>query len=705
MILPDNETKLDLINNMAIAKTIVSIIKDSTESISIGIHGDWGAGKSSILVMVEELLTSALSENDNLGSGTFYDQELDWDNWDLEEPEDALDEEPNEPIEGIVTIRFNSWQYQGFEDAKIALISAIVKALQKESKLYLKKHPVKGALKKLKETCSNIWKNIDKLSLAKSIGKVGISIATGTTPLALLDIGARYAKDIFTDEDKRNDFINTAGELIKNTSQDTSSYKEMSEFRCNYRELFKAAHIKKLVVLIDDLDRCLPKVAIETLEAIRMFLFMENTVFIIAADDAMIRYSVSEYFPHILENTNGAILSRVDYALFSDKYLEKLIQVPLHIPRIGIAEARLYVLLLFIESETGESKELKALADIVVQKLKKPWALEQLTVAEIKTVLSDTYDSIKNKVKIALSIDTFLAKHTGGNPRNIKRFVNMLLLRTEIARNRGFAESDLEMSILAKMMLIEQYYNDIYKAIAQELREDGTCPAFDEISSKDDGEELPKDTIENGAETKTGSRTKKQAAKEKQTSITPTYKSNTFEGQLNDDDIKLWMKSEPSLSGVDLRPYYFACTEKDVIFFSSQEERLRELVSAIRMGRFTTSSMATQIEKLEYADAKSIFKIITQEAFTSKLSDMKAPPIIEGLRLFIKTRTELQEDLVDYLLSLPAENLGIWAVGGWDDCIPKSCNARQKLLEFYKKVENHTTDEITKRAAKSAQEN
>ena len=44
MILSDNETKVDLLNNEAIAKTIVSLIKDSKEQpISIGIHGDWGA--------------------------------------------------------------------------------------------------------------------------------------------------------------------------------------------------------------------------------------------------------------------------------------------------------------------------------------------------------------------------------------------------------------------------------------------------------------------------------------------------------------------------------------------------------------------------------------------------------------------------------------------------------------------------------------
>ena len=39
----------------------------------------------------------------------------------------------------------------------------------------------------------------------------------------------------------------------------------------------------------------------------------------------------------------------------------------------------------------------------------------------------------------------------------------MLLLRTEIARNRGFDPNELKMAVLAKMMLIEQYNNDFYK--------------------------------------------------------------------------------------------------------------------------------------------------------------------------------------------------------------------------------------------------
>ena len=694
MILSDNETKLDLLNNQAIAKTIVSIIKDSKESVSIGVHGDWGAGKSSILLMVETLLNSEDKKSDT------EDDDLDWDEWAFEEPDDADETESEEPITGTITSRFNSWQYQGFEDAKIALMSTVVKALQKEAKSYYKKHPVKGALKKLEETCKNIWRNIDKLSLVKNVAKIGVSVATGTAPLALLNIGTQYAEGVFTDDKKRDEFISKAGALLKNSSSEVSSYKEMAEFRANYKDLFKAAHIEKLVVLIDDLDRCLPKVAIETLEAVRMFLSMENTVFIIAADDSMIRYSVKEYFPRVLEKEGEESTKSIDYNQFSEKYLEKLIQVPIHIPRIGIKEAQMYVLLLMIQSQTGESKELEHLADAVIEKLSKPWALEPLTPEKIKEIMGDKYETVIEKVKIAKSIDKILAKNTDGNPRNIKRFVNMLLIRTMVAHNRGFDEKELEMPVLAKMMLAEQYNYNFYKAIAAELKEDGTCPAFDEIPETEGKIEDSGDQADTEESKKVKS--KKQDSKFELTVSKPTFKNKEFSDALEDGAVKAWMNIKPSLAGVDLRPYYFACTEKEDFFFSTQAERLRELIYAVRSGKFPAISKSDQINNLENSDAKYIFRVVTQAVFTYNLSTQKVPKIIEGLRVFVKIRTELQNNLVDFLLTLPPDGLGMWAISGWEECIPKESDAGRKLEEFRKGIAEKAINPLVKSAASRA---
>lgn len=72
--------------------------------------------------------------------------------------------------------------------------------------------------------------------------------------------------------------------------------------------------------MIDNLDRCLPNQCNSNLEAIRLFLFLPNTAFIIAADEEMIRGSVSDYFKGSTER------HKIDY-------IDKLIQIPFVSPK------------------------------------------------------------------------------------------------------------------------------------------------------------------------------------------------------------------------------------------------------------------------------------------------------------------------------------------------------------------------------------
>jgi hypothetical protein len=56
VILTDNETKVDLLNNEAIATTIIKLLRDRPDRpVTVGVHGDWGAGKSSVLEMIDGL--------------------------------------------------------------------------------------------------------------------------------------------------------------------------------------------------------------------------------------------------------------------------------------------------------------------------------------------------------------------------------------------------------------------------------------------------------------------------------------------------------------------------------------------------------------------------------------------------------------------------------------------------------------------------
>jgi len=75
--------------------------------------------------------------------------------------------------------------------------------------------------------------------------------------------------------------------------------RDVREFRQDFGELLKETRVKTLVVFIDDLDRCLPDTVIATLEAIKLFLFVEDTAFIIGADENLVQHAVKLRFPEV----------------------------------------------------------------------------------------------------------------------------------------------------------------------------------------------------------------------------------------------------------------------------------------------------------------------------------------------------------------------------------------------------------------------
>ena len=298
-----------------------------------------------------------------------------------------------------------------------------------------------------------------------------------------------------------------------------------------------------------------------------------------------------------------------------------------------------------------------------------------------------------------MNIDSILSEHTNGNPRNIKRFVNMLLLRTDLAYKRGFPKKDLQMAVLAKMMLAEQYNYDFYKEIAGELDDEGKWPGFTKVKVTAEAEA----TI---AVEETGMQVKQDAkTQDGQVAKFDGHNAKNY-SPLQDSWVKKWIATEPSLENVDLRPYFFACTEKEDFFFASPEERLRELVAAIRGGRLSATTKKDAFIGLSKEDALRLFKIASDSVYARKnrLAESRAPKFIEGLRVYVKYRPELQKELVNFLLRLPAGELGMWALGGWEECINKTSSERPKLKEFYKIIERETTNPFIKEAARKAQE-
>lgn len=252
--------------------------------------------------------------------------------------------------------------------------------------------------------------------------------------------------------------VEEASSFLKPADEKSDIPETIQDFRDEFSALLREAKIDQLVVLIDDLDRCLPETSIATLEAIRLFLFVPKTAFIIGADEAMIEYAVRQHFPD-LPVTSGPLP-------YVRNYLEKLVQVPFRIPALGVQEARTYVTLLLVQNVVGEEhKGFKTLLIKAKEGLSKPWLGISLLQQDVLGVDPAKQDALNQAFMLAQRIGPILADGTKGNPRQIKRFLNALLVRQEIARARGFGDL-INQAVLAKLMLAERFQQDFYDLIA-----------------------------------------------------------------------------------------------------------------------------------------------------------------------------------------------------------------------------------------------
>ena len=111
------------------------------------------------------------------------------------------------------------------------------------------------------------------------------------------------------------------------------------------------------------------------------------------------------------------------------------------------------------------------------------------------------------------------------------------------------------------------------------------------------------------------------------------------------------------------------------------------------------SRLADGIENLQFGMVNPTRKVIDPRKMQLA---QKTPKLVEGLRIFVSYRPELQSNLTEFLLTLPIDKIGIWAVGGWEECIPKASEAKAKLNEFIRKVQEQTKDPFVKTAATNA---
>ncbi len=633
MILTDNETKVDLLNNEAIATTITGLLRERPDhAVTIGVHGDWGAGKSSILEMIE----SDLSGDDD-----------------------------------VLCLKFNGWRFQGFEDAKIALIEGIVTGLIEQ----------RPALNKAGDVVMSVLKRLDWLKIARHGGGLAFTAATGMPTTDQINLVLGKIKNVFDDLDPqaKKDNYDAAVDGIKGFLKPGESKNvpgEIAEFRKAFDDLLNEAGIKQLIVLIDDLDRCLPDTAIETLEAVRLFVFTAKTAFVVAADEAMIEYSVRKHFPELPDTTGPR-----DYAR---NYLEKLIQIPFRIPALGETETRIYVTLLLIGAELDdEDADYKKLIMVAREQLKRPWTATGLDASMVKDALGEEkYNEVQDALTLSDQIGPILASGTQGNPRQIKRFLNSLLLRHQTAQARGFGE-DVKLPVLAKLMLAERFLSRLFDQIASAAARDdkGFCvdlAALEAAVASD--EEPPKRKVKGSKNTDLDAEASKPIKAAPKESLTLTE----WEAA---DAIREWAKLNPNIGSVDLRPYLFVTKDrKDYFGTSSVLGHLAAIVDKLMGPKLAVQALDGELKQLVLAQAGQIFEELRSRIMGGD-NFLTTPAGVDGMTVLVRLHPTLQPNLLDLLEALPSDRCGSWVVSGWEKVIEDAeLKSRfEKLLEKWSK--------------------
>ena len=558
----DSETELDFLDfDYLIAVLSDTISQDKLLPASIGVYGDWGSGKSSLMYMCKSRL-----------------------------------EEADKNAKCLV---FNGWLFEGYDDAKSAIMGSILDAIEEDRKL----------TDKAKIIIKELYESIDKFKLLRAGLKYGADflLTGGFGTLADITLKSVAQKVSNKVEGVEVDDVKTR---ITDKLNNKEVRNDIKKFQIEFAELLNESKISRLVIFIDELDRCSPDTILDTLEAMRLFLFSGKIAFVIGADERHIAYAVRKKFTEI----EGI---QID---IGKEYLEKLIQYPIRIPRLNADEVEFYITCLLLQEELPQDK-FDEIVDLLNQEKQKDFLNFSIDQAMQKSTLKYDYKpKAMECVIVAKQLASVLARGLNGNPRQCKRFLNSLDMRLKMAT---YKRKVLDRKVLAKIMMLEYIMPSLFKKMA-------------ELSSKGIlGKELA--------------------------SFEENNLEELYELKIWKDDIwvQSWCNIEPKLAKEDLTLYfYFTRTSLDekVNLMSSKVSPLAQkicnkLLSKANLEIKNAIGLANDVSETEAAK-------ILETVYNSMLSDTKLEDLkFKAFLSWGASRESLFSETLSYLHNLSGKQI------------------------------------------------
>ncbi|EFO79393.1 hypothetical protein OSCT_2741 [Oscillochloris trichoides DG-6] len=406
--LPATEDELDFTPAVVALATIVQEAQRDDTPLTVGVYGEWGSGKTSLMRMI----LSRLDHN------------------------------------RCMPVWFDAWRYAQNETLWRALLLCVVENLreyvthdaawvqalaERQQRIDSRQPPYdpEALTRRLDDLATSLYRSIDREEPGEiqfqwdAAGRLvaGAVVRAGFSYIPILgQMSAAVEKA--AEKLGEEPYADTLRDLFQR--ERTRIYREqvqsLEQFHTQLKELVKELVSdldRRLVVFIDDLDRCLPEQAIGVLEALKVFLDIPGCVFVLGIDREIIERGIRVRYKEFA--LHGAAGSE-PFPVAERDYLEKIVQVPFRLPPLAPSTIKRFL-----------QRRLPAVAGMS--------DAERTQVADLMT--------------------TGLLR----NPRKVKRSFNIFRLHLTLDRAQG---KQTAAGLIAKLTVIQSSFPDLYEKIARD---------------------------------------------------------------------------------------------------------------------------------------------------------------------------------------------------------------------------------------------
>ncbi|MGD8782673.1 MAG: SUMF1/EgtB/PvdO family nonheme iron enzyme [Ignavibacteria bacterium] len=283
------------------ARVLAGAAMQTESPITIGIYGNWGSGKTSLMRLMKKIVDDEGIEN------------------------------------AAIAVWFNAWQYEKEENLIVPLIATIARDIEKTKELWKKLQDSRSqkALQIIKDGGQKVHNALRSVLYGISMkGKLGVPL------LGELEISASM-----------KNMIERYEAVTKDTLMARSLYFDAFD---QLRELSQDTKILKpqIIVFIDDLDRCFPEKAVKLLESVKLILHQPKFAFVLGIypeiiEDFIRNKYAAEYPVAVASVSAGGgeeLQNRLDrYLDYFNDYLGKIVQVRHDVPERNPGQMHDYI--------------------------------------------------------------------------------------------------------------------------------------------------------------------------------------------------------------------------------------------------------------------------------------------------------------------------------------------------------------------------